>query len=188
MPKKPKRKKRARLRRKSKAKPVGKEKFAIRALQIRGPKRAYYAGNRFDFKPSAAVLLTRPAAEKLLSTLKAPRGWRLGLLPVGLLPRGRNPLSPQTRKLHKAARLFEDFTGHTAERVDKVKMPSQSVFLVPGVVEVIGYTTVRDGQVEDYLHEFKGRNKPMMAITPDGRQVVLKGGFRFTEKGFEDQK
>lgn len=49
------------------------------------------------------------------------------------------------------------------------------------------YTTVRDGEVEKYIHRFKKSARPILAASHDGKQLVLIGGdFVFTECGITD--
>lgn len=88
----------------------------------------------------------------------------------------------------RAARLYERFTGHDVEELGKVNMPP-----MPKVVAVIGecdgvlYTTTRDGALEKYIHEFADKDKPLLCVSPNGRQLLLVGGaYLFTERGIVD--
>lgn len=91
--------------------------------------------------------------------------------------------------IRRAASLYERFTGHEAESLGKVSVPD-----LPKVAAVIGdcdgvlYTTVRDGVTEKYIHEFaKADDKPLLCVTPDGKQLLLIGGtYDFTERGIVD--
>ncbi len=48
-------------------------------------------------------------------------------------------------------------------------------------------TTRSGGKIEKYVHEFKAQDRPMLVVSPDGRQLMLIGGrFRFTERGIVD--
>lgn len=109
--------------------------------------------------------------------------------------RKRNPVPPSSsltdagkKMVNAAARLFEDFTGHDAEHVatvDKPEMPD--VLLAVGEIDAICYTTVRDGETEKYIHEFKKKCRPQFCVTPDGKQIVLLGGeYTFTDRGIVD--
>ena len=90
--------------------------------------------------------------------------------------------------IDRATSMAERFTGHNPEVIGRVEMPK-----LPKVVTVIGdldgvlYTTVRDGKVERYVHEFADSDKPLLAVSPDGRQlIIVGGGYRFTELGIVD--
>ena len=56
-----------------------------------------------------------------------------------------------------------------------------------GECDGVLYTTVRDGKIEHYIHEFADSDKPMLAVSPNGRQLILIGGrYKFTERGIVD--
>lgn len=87
-----------------------------------------------------------------------------------------------------AARLYQRFTGHEPQSLGTVDVPP-----MPDAVCVIGdcdgvlYTTVRDGRVEKYVHYFRSRDRPLLTVSPDGRQLILVGGrYRFTSRGIID--
>lgn len=90
--------------------------------------------------------------------------------------------------LNRAAKLYEDFTGHEAEELgyfDTGKAPEMAVVI--GELEAVIYNTVRDGVSERYIHKFKARARPMFAVTIDGKQLLLLGGdYDFTERGIVD--
>lgn len=101
---------------------------------------------------------------------------------------GRRSKSARSAVIRKAASLYERFTGHEPEEIGRLKIPD-----LPAVVAIIGecdgvlYTTVRDGKTEHYIHEFADSDKPMLAVSPDGRQLILIGGrYKFTERGIVD--
>jgi hypothetical protein len=90
----------------------------------------------------------------------------------------------------QARRVYQDFTGHTGEfdRV-KVRLPD-----MPKALAVIGectgilYDTVRDGELEKYIHRFRKSSRPLMCVSPDGLQIYLVGGnFKFTDRGIVDK-
>lgn len=88
----------------------------------------------------------------------------------------------------RAESLTERFTGHNPRHMGMIEVPE-----LPEVVAVIGsldgvlYTTVRDGKVEKYVHEFAMQDAPLLAVSPDGRQLIIVGGrYRFTELGIVD--
>jgi hypothetical protein len=97
---------------------------------------------------------------------------------------------PAVTELQRAARRYTRFTGHEAEDFGKLDIPPlPKVAACIGEVDGIMYTTVRDGRVEKYVHEFKGEAKPLLCVTPDGRQILLVGGsYTFTERGIVDKR
>jgi len=99
----------------------------------------------------------------------------------------------KTRKLTKikeGVELYENFTGHQAEKAFKVPKPKiPDVMVAIGEVTGIMYSTIRDGKLEQYIHEFKKGSRPLFAVSHDGKSLVLLGGaFRFTERGIEDRR
>jgi hypothetical protein len=91
--------------------------------------------------------------------------------------------------VRKGAKLYEAFTGHEAEIVGKTKIPRvPNVLVSVGVIDFIGYTTVRDGRREKYIHKFKRGAAPLFCVTPDGKQIYLiDGKYDFTESGINDR-
>ena len=91
-------------------------------------------------------------------------------------------------QLTRATRLYKRFTGHDAEPLADVAAPRvPRVGLVVGECDKIDYTTVRDGRTERYTHKFHPGDKPLLVVSPDGKQLLLIGGrFTFTERGIVD--
>lgn len=108
----------------------------------------------------------------------------------------RNPVPPSSAmkgrdsRVKQAARLYEDFTGEKAREIDLVGMPKfPDVGLVIGEITGIMYQTVRDGKLEDYIHEFKAAARPTFVVSHDGRQLLLLGGaYNFTARGIVDKR
>jgi hypothetical protein len=92
-------------------------------------------------------------------------------------------------QLDRAARLYKRFTGHDAEPLADVRAPRvPRVGLVVGECDGILYTTVRDGEKERYIHRFHAGERPLLVVSPDGKQLMLIGGrFTFTERGIVDR-
>ncbi|MGH2855471.1 MAG: hypothetical protein ACRDLF_14915 [Solirubrobacteraceae bacterium] len=89
-------------------------------------------------------------------------------------------------EVHRAARLLEDFSGHKPTRVLRVERRVPKVGLVIGETDFVGYTTIRDGEVEAYIHHFPRKSRPLLASSSDGTQLEILGGeFQFTEAGIE---
>lgn len=100
-------------------------------------------------------------------------------------PRSRADTQSQA---DSAADLYERFTGHEPEIVGRAQIPN-----LPAAVAIIGdcdgvlYTTVRDGRTEKYIHKFRAKDRPKLAVAPDGSQILLLGGrYTFTERGIVD--
>jgi ABC-type uncharacterized transport system substrate-binding protein len=89
----------------------------------------------------------------------------------------------------KAALLAEQFTGHKPEIVGRVAKPAvpDAMFAV-GKVDGILYSTVRDGVAEKYIHKFAAKDKPVLCVSPNGKQIFFIGGhYTFTERGIVDK-
>ena len=91
--------------------------------------------------------------------------------------------------LHKAANLYERFTGHEAEGIGRVLVPKiPKVGVAIGTMDGVLYTTVRDGVTERYIHEFRKGDEPLFVVSPDGKQLFMIGGrYDFTERGIVDK-
>ena len=93
------------------------------------------------------------------------------------------------RRIAQAARRYERFTGHKADRVDRKTVTFPDTVLRVGDVDGILYTTVRDGRTEKYIHRFKRNCRPQLCASHDGKILVMLGGaFQFTERGIVDRK
>lgn len=91
-------------------------------------------------------------------------------------------------KLDRAARAYEDFTGHEATEVTEYKLPDRDIAgWVLGPATMIGYSAVKDGEYDEYLHEFDQRAAPVLVAGEDGRSLFLaNGNIRVTDHGIED--
>lgn len=82
--------------------------------------------------------------------------------------------------------MLEDFSGHKPTRIIRVQRRVPKVGLVVGAADFVGYTTVRDGELEKYIHRFPKRSRPRLIASHDGKQLEILGGeFQFTEAGIE---
>lgn len=92
------------------------------------------------------------------------------------------------RDVQRAASLYERFSGHEAEIAGRVRVPAiPKVGVAIGTLDGVLYTTVRDGVTEKYIHKFAARDKPVLVVSPDGRQIFVIGGrYTFTERGIVD--
>jgi hypothetical protein len=110
-----------------------------------------------------------------------------GGVPPSSRARSRPKLHP-SKEVQRAALLYERFSGHESEAVGRLKVPPMPrVAACVGECDGVLYTTVRDGITEKYIHKFAHNDKPLLCITPDGRQILLIGGrYKFTERGIVD--
>lgn len=87
----------------------------------------------------------------------------------------------------RAADLFARFHGREPREGEIVKLgpiASQPLAVV-GELQGVIYKAVGDGK--RYIHRFKAKSRPVIAVTPDGSQAfILAGGYRFTSRGFVD--
>jgi hypothetical protein len=94
-----------------------------------------------------------------------------------------------THDLRQASKLYEDFSGNPADVRAKVRVKAlPKVAIAIGDVDGIMYTTERDGEVQKYIHKFAQRDRPILAVSPDGKQILFVGGnYTFTERGIVDK-
>jgi hypothetical protein len=104
--------------------------------------------------------------------------------------RRKNPVPKSSReqRLQQAAILYERFSGNTATEILRFPAPKCPKELVAiGPVDGILYSADREGRVEKYIHEFRKKARPLLAVSPDGSSLYLLGGaFTFTERGIVD--
>lgn len=104
--------------------------------------------------------------------------------------RAANPVPPSKAvQLRDATQLYEAFTGHEGEIIAEVKKPTiPDALLCVGEIDGILYSTVRDGVLEKYIHEFVKKSRPLFCVSPDGTSIHLLGGaYDFTERGIVDR-
>ena len=121
----------------------------------------------------------------LLKPKHVSKGIRMNPVPAS----SRAGVSRQVRdQVAQAADLYERFSGHDPEEIGKVRIPAvPKVGVAIGEVDGILYSTVRDGQLEKYIHKFRKSDRPLFVVAPDGKQLFLVGGnYTFTERGIVD--
>lgn len=68
----------------------------------------------------------------------------------------------------------------------RVRRRVPHVALAVGDLDFVGYTTVRDGVTEKYIHRFPKQRRPLLATSHDGATLEILGGdFQFTAGGIE---
>lgn len=85
----------------------------------------------------------------------------------------------------KAQQLFRKFFGRDADEneIVDVAMRNAETILVIGELDGVIYRSETDAQ--PLIHRFKKSDRPLLCVSFDGRQIyVLKGAYRFTERGF----
>ena len=86
----------------------------------------------------------------------------------------------------RARSLFRRFHGREPQAVNdiaRIKMDTD-VFLCVGEVDGIIYR-VHDNP-KGYLHRFKKSRRPLLYVSSNGTQIcMIKGAYKFTERGFE---
>jgi hypothetical protein len=104
------------------------------------------------------------------------------------IPPMKNPIKDRQSKINAATKLYADFTGEESEIVGTYPFPvSPQVGVAIGECCGIAYETVRDGQIEKYLHEFAKNDRPLLVSSFDGKQLYILGGeYDFTENGIVD--
>ena len=99
----------------------------------------------------------------------------------------RNPKQASGRNYRKAVSLYRDFTGENPRHVDDWLVSVPPVCMQVGMVTGILYKARVDGKVQEFLHEFTGKSRPILAASADGRQLLLLGGdYKMTERGIVD--
>ena len=89
-------------------------------------------------------------------------------------------------RLRRGARLFKAFNGREPRHLDTVELPDYKQLVRIGPCVAIAYHA-DDGK--DYIHKFKRGSRPLLAVTDDGKHLVLVGGrFRFTSRGIVDSR
>lgn len=102
--------------------------------------------------------------------------------------RGNNWDFDSQDDIARAESMAERFTGHNPRHMGVIDVPElPEVVTVIGTLDGVLYTTVRDNKTEKYVHEFAAPDAPLLAVSPDGRQlIIIGGGYRFTELGIVD--
>lgn len=92
------------------------------------------------------------------------------------------------KQIGKAVALYESFRERKPKRIGKVSMSVPKAVACIGYVEGIDYRTTHGKKVTLYHHDFAPGSRPLFAVSPDGKQLILLGGrFKFTERGIVDR-
>lgn len=100
--------------------------------------------------------------------------------------------NPESPAIEEAAKKLEDFSGYPATKIIETTMPAVKVGLVIGELDLIGYRTKRKGieknRIVRWGHKFGRPSRPLLAVSKDGKQLLIVGGrYEFTEAGIENR-
>ena len=92
------------------------------------------------------------------------------------------------RTVKQAVELFESFRERKPTRIGRVTLKVPTVVAAMGYVEGIDYRTTHGSKTELYHHDFAPGSRPLLAVSADGRQILLLGGrYKWTERGIVDR-
>ena len=91
-------------------------------------------------------------------------------------------------RMQRAKQAFEDFTGHKAHKVARVKLDNKNVNAWKlGRAVGVAYEATRDGKKAQYFHKFNSRASPDLVARDDGKRLYFAGGrYTVTDRGIED--
>ncbi len=96
-------------------------------------------------------------------------------------------MADRKKQIRDSAEWFEDFTGHEAEQTESINFVTPKAVGVIGRVYAIAYEAKRGNKTDVYEHKFKASNAPILAVSSDGRQLMILGGnYKVTDHGIED--
>ena len=99
----------------------------------------------------------------------------------------------------QAIAIYENFREKSARRVAVVKVQIPNIVAIVGHIEAlwktkeghvgaIDYRTTHGRKLTLYRHAFAAGSRPLLCVSPDGRQLFLLGGnYKFTERGIVDR-
>lgn len=92
------------------------------------------------------------------------------------------------KHIAQAVRLYESFRERKPRRIADVKLKVPKAVACIGYVEGIDYRTTHGKKVTLYHHDFAPGSRPLLAVSGDGKQLLLLGGrYEFTERGIVDK-
>lgn len=144
---------------------------------------------QFKARYGSRAIEVAARTRNIAKTPESKRHWDKVIRALEIAPwRGRERNPDRASDYAKVANLYEQFTGHAAEPFATTRAPTiPKVAAVIGTLDFVGYTTVRDGQREKYIHKFRASDKPLLCASPDGKVFLLGGNYDFTERGIVDK-
>ena len=102
---------------------------------------------------------------------------------------GSRAFNPRDREMARAAKLYESFRERAPTRIKRIGIAGPPRIAVDiGHVEYIGYRTTHGRKLTLYQHDFAPGSRPLLCVSPDGRQLLLLGGrYQFTDRGIVDR-
>lgn len=92
------------------------------------------------------------------------------------------------KSIGAAVRLYESFREEQPRKVGSVRVNMPKAVAVMGYVEGIDYRTTHGRKLTLYHHDFEAGSRPLLAVSSDGKQLLLLGGrYQFTEQGIVDK-
>lgn len=89
--------------------------------------------------------------------------------------------------LRKSVELYQEFRGEKPRKVARVPYPVPRSACALGHLEYVGYRTTHNGKLVLYQHDFAAGSRPVLASSPDGKQLLLLGGrYKFGARGIVD--
>ena len=83
----------------------------------------------------------------------------------------------------KARALFKEFHGRDPRVGPMVTIAQHKPDVALAIGKFFGIAYIAEGEI--YFHKFNKRNRPLVFVSSDGKQIyILKGGYKFTDRGF----
>lgn len=132
-------------------------------------------------------------ARKLLAEHPQLRGYHLFAEKLSRIKKNpsesgyRRAAEGYARELDKAADAYEAFTGASATHVTAYKKSASRRGFALGKLLAVEYRATRDGETNNFRHDFKKSSQPLLIGSDDGSCLDIVGGrIRVTERGIED--
>lgn len=92
------------------------------------------------------------------------------------------------RDIQRAVAIYRGFREKEPKKIARVDFEVPRAVAFIGYVEAIKYRTTHGDKVELYEHPFQKGSRPALAVSADGRQLLLIGGrYKFTSRGIVDR-
>jgi hypothetical protein len=88
-----------------------------------------------------------------------------------------------TDAVRKSWKLFKSFHRKDPRNGQLIRVAMEKSDEALEVGQFFGIAYISGGDI--YFHKFNKRNRPLVFVSSDGRQIyILKGGYKFTDRGF----
>lgn len=89
--------------------------------------------------------------------------------------------------MKQAVDLYTSFREKRPTKLARLKIDLPRVVAAMGHVEALDYRTTHAGKVTLYRHQFAQGSRPILAVSGNGKQLMLLGGhYEWTDRGIED--